>query len=59
MASGRVAGFVLPDEVQVDVRYEAAVVQDTRHRRGAEEFVAWLTGPQGRAALTGAGFIAP
>lgn len=59
LASGRVAGFVLPDPVQVDVRYEAAVVQGTRRRRGAEEFLVWVRGSQGRAALTSAGFIAP
>lgn len=59
LTSGRVAGFVLPDAIQVDVRYQAAVVRDAGHRRGAQEFVAWLTGRQGRAALTAAGFAAP
>ncbi len=59
LTSGRVAGFVLPDAIQADVRYQVAVVRSTGHRRGAQGFVAWLTGSEGRAALTGAGFTAP
>lgn len=59
LASRRVDGFVVPDAVQVEVRYEAAVVTGTRRRPAAAAYVEWLTGPEGSAALVAAGFKTP
>ena len=59
LVSQRVEGFVLPDAVQVEARYEAAVVRASRRRAGARAYLEWLTGSEGRLALTVAGFAAP
>ena len=59
LAGGRVAGFVLPADVQVDVRYDAAVVTGSRRAAAAAEYVDWLVGGEGQAALGAAGFAAP
>jgi molybdate transport system substrate-binding protein len=59
LASGRVEGFVLPEAVQVDVRYQAALVRASGRRTAAMAYLDWLVGPDGQAALRAAGFAAP
>jgi molybdate transport system substrate-binding protein len=45
--------------VEPTVKYEIAVVRGAEHHAAAEKFVALVTGPRGRAALTTAGFGLP
>jgi molybdate transport system substrate-binding protein len=44
---------------QPTVRYELAIVRGAKHPKAAEEFVALVTGPHGRAALSAHGFGLP
>lgn len=56
-AEERLRTIPVPDGAQPEVRYEIAVVRASDDPAGAREFVARATGPEGRAALTAAGFL--
>ncbi len=58
LRSGRVRGFALPDAAQPDIRYEAAIAAGAPRPRQAREYLEWLSGPRGAAALRSAGFTA-
>ena len=59
LASGRVDGFALAPDIQVDVRYDVALITTSTRRGAATAFVAWLRGPDGHGALTREGFTVP
>ncbi len=59
LRSGRVDGFALPDAAQPDIRYEAAIVRGAPRPGRARQYLEWLTGAQGAAALHAAGFTEP
>jgi molybdate transport system substrate-binding protein len=59
LSSGRVAGFALARDAQVQVRYDVGVVKTSTRTEAARVYVVWLRGPDGRAALTQAGFTVP
>ena len=58
-ASSRLIAIPLPARSQPTVRYEIAVVKDTKNRAGALELVADLLGEDGRRELKQAGFELP
>lgn len=58
-ASGRLRAIVLPRDAQPTIRYEVAVVQGSRNRAAAFEFVADLLSTDGRRELARAGFALP
>ncbi len=55
-AGDRVRVVEIPVEMNVVAEYPVAAVAGSRHPELAERFVALLTGPDGQAALTRAGF---
>ena len=58
-ASSRLIAIPLPARSQPTVRYEIAVVRDTKNRAGALELIADLLGEDGRRELKQAGFGLP
>jgi molybdate transport system substrate-binding protein len=58
-AGGRLNAIPLPDSLEPEVVYEAAVVRGAKHGDQARAFVAGLRGPQGQRALRAAGFMPP
>ena len=58
-ASSRLIAISLPARSQPTVRYEIAVVKDTKNRAGALELIADLLGEDGRRELKQAGFGLP
>jgi molybdate transport system substrate-binding protein len=58
-SGGRLRAIALPDRLQPEVLYEAAVVRGTKHERQAAAFVAGLRAGAGRRALDRAGFLKP
>jgi molybdate transport system substrate-binding protein len=58
-ADGDVDGVAVPEAASVPNRYPVAVVDGSDQRPLAEEFVALVTGPEGRRTLSDAGFGAP
>ncbi|MGZ4267975.1 MAG: molybdate ABC transporter substrate-binding protein [Solirubrobacteraceae bacterium] len=58
-AGGRLRAIALPDSLQPEVLYEAAVVKGTKHPDQARAFVAGLRSGAGRRELEAAGFLAP
>ena len=58
-ASSRLIAIPLPARSQPTVRYEIAVVKDTKNRAGALELIADLLGEDGRRELKQAGFGLP
>jgi len=57
--AGKVRAISIGRRFQPTVRYELAVLRDAKHADAAEDFVALVTGPRGRAALRAAGFGLP
>jgi molybdate transport system substrate-binding protein len=58
-AKGRLRAVPLPDALEPEVVYEAAVVRGAAHPEQARAFVAGLRGELGRWALGAAGFLPP
>lgn len=58
-AGGRLKAIALPDRLQPEVLYEAAVVKGTEHPEQARAFVDGLRTGAGREALDRAGFLKP
>jgi molybdate transport system substrate-binding protein len=58
-AKGAVRAIALPDRLQPEVTYAAAVVAGTRHAAAARAFVAGLASAAGRRDLLAAGFLPP
>jgi len=58
-AKGRLRAVPLPDALEPEVVYEAAVVRGAAHPEQARAFVAGLRSREGRRALGAAGFLPP
>jgi molybdate transport system substrate-binding protein len=58
-SKGELKAVALPDSLQPEVTYEAAVVRGTRHAAAARAFVAGLVTGAGQRALRAAGFLPP
>ncbi|MEA2306118.1 MAG: molybdate transport system substrate-binding protein [Solirubrobacteraceae bacterium] len=58
-SKGALKAIALPDRLQPEVTYEAAVVRGTRHAAAARAFVAGLVAGAGQRALLAAGFLPP
>ena len=58
-AGGKLRAIPLPDALEPEVVYEAAVVRGAPHPEQARAFVAGLRGPAARRALLRAGFLPP
>lgn len=58
-SGGRLRAIALPDALQPEVRYEAAVVKGTKHADAARAYVAGLRAGAGRRELDRAGFLSP
>jgi molybdate transport system substrate-binding protein len=58
-AGGRLRAIPLPEAVQPQVAYGAAVVKGSAHLAQARAFVAGLLSPAGRRQLLGSGFLPP
>jgi molybdate transport system substrate-binding protein len=59
LASDTVDGIAIPPVANVAATYGGVVVKASPHIAEAERFLAWLTGPEGRAVLAADGFMAP
>jgi molybdate transport system substrate-binding protein len=57
-ASGGMTAIELPQDLQADVEYAAAVVKGSKHAAAARAYLKGLVGPKGQGALTDAGFKA-
>jgi molybdate transport system substrate-binding protein len=57
-AGDAVRSIAIPPGAQPPIAYQIAVVASSRRKDAARTFIAKVTGPQGRAALTSAGFEA-
>ena len=58
-AGAAVGGIPIPSDVNVVARYPIAVIADAPDRGAAEDFVAFVTGPDGQAILRRFGFGDP
>lgn len=58
-AGERAEGIDIPDAANVVATYPIAVLRDAPNRTGAEAFVAFVAGPEGRQILEGFGFLSP
>jgi len=58
-AKGRLRAIPLPDALEPEVVYQAAVVRGGAHPEQARAFVAGLRGQEGQKALHAAGFLPP
>jgi molybdate transport system substrate-binding protein len=58
-SKGALRAIALPDRLQPEVTYEAAVVAGTRHAAAARAFVRGLVAGAGQRDLRAAGFLAP
>ena len=58
-AGDAVTTVPIPTGANVSTEYLAAVISDAPHPELAEEFVAFLSGDEGRAMLAELGFLAP
>lgn len=58
-AKGKLRAVAIPDALEPEVVYEAAVVRGAAHPVQARAFVAGLGGEKGRKALRAAGFLPP
>jgi hypothetical protein len=50
---------VLPEALQPEILYVAAMTRNARRAAAGGRVLEWLTGPQGRLRLERAGFAAP
>jgi molybdate transport system substrate-binding protein len=58
-ASTKVTSIEIPPTANVTATYAGVVVKASSRARAAHAFLAWLTGPSGRAVLAGFGFLPP
>ncbi|WP_405901727.1 molybdate ABC transporter substrate-binding protein [Streptomyces sp. NBC_00727] len=58
-AAGKVDSVGIPDEQNAVASYPAATLKTSEHGAAAEAFVKWLSSPEARKILTGAGFQQP
>jgi molybdate transport system substrate-binding protein len=58
-ASANVATIDVPDSANVRATYDGVVVKASRNATAARAFLDWFAGPDGRAILTGLGFLPP
>ncbi|MGC4949394.1 molybdate ABC transporter substrate-binding protein [Streptomyces sp. DT224] len=58
-AAGKVDSVDIPDEQNAVASYPAATLKTSEHGAAAEAFVEWLSSPEARRILTGAGFQQP
>ncbi|MFC8533359.1 molybdate ABC transporter substrate-binding protein [Streptomyces sp. NPDC057249] len=58
-AAGKVGSVDIPDEQNAVASYPAATLKAGEHGAAAEAFVTWLSSPEARTILTGAGFQQP
>ena len=55
--SGTVSTIEIPADANVPATYGGAVVRASANQDAAAAFLAWLTGPDGRAILASFGFL--
>ena len=58
-AGPKVQRVDIPDEANVETRYQAAVLRDAPHPGDASRFIAYLTGREGQRLLAEYGFLPP
>ena len=58
-ASNKVAPIEVPESANVPATYDGVVVKASKKAAAARAFLDWFAGPDGRAVLSGLGFLPP